>query len=264
MDSEILKLLNQIGLSKTQARIYALLLSRERTIKELVLVLGLARSTLIESLNSLDDLGLIAYFVKDKSGTKMYRAKSLGSLDRFLHNNLNILEDRIQTIVSAQESLNKMLNLLKLTGSFLDSSIDLYLGKKEVLRLYRSTVNIPEVYSICRLDDYYKTFPKGLFLQSQANRLNKKRKFKDLVIDGDSVRELKENIKAYDYTDYEFKVIKDSPLLRESELTDIFITKSYIIFSNFKHTTPFSLKLNSIEISKFLIYLHNIVWESID
>jgi len=263
MDSEILKLLDQIGLSKTQSRVYALLLSKERTIKELILVLGLARSTIIESLNSLDDLGLIASFIKDNSGTKIYRAKSLNSLNGFLHNKLNTLEEGIGTIVSAQESLNKIFNLLKLTGSFLDSSIDLYLGKKEVLGLYRATVNIPEVYSICRLDDYYKTFPKGLFIQSQANRLNKKRKFKDLVIEGNSVKELKENIKAYDYTDYEFKVIKDSPLLRESELTDIFITRSYVIFSNFKHTTPFSLKLNSVEISKFLIYLHNIVWESV-
>lgn len=263
MKKEIIKVLESLDFSPSQCKVYAELLNGSKTVKELGFRLSMPRSTLVEALLFLESLDLVESTINAGGKSKIYKIKSINKLN-------SLIDNKISQFETSQIKLSELQNDFKKIVSFLDSSslsfntnIQMFLGKRELLNLYRSTLRVSNIYSICRLDDYYKLFPDGLTLQSQANQLKYIRKFRDLLIDGPSVERLVENQSKLDYSNYKYKVIKDSELSKESDFSDILITEGYTLFSNFKGETPYSFKLSSPEISKFLIYFHNIVWDSI-
>jgi predicted transcriptional regulator len=263
MQDEINLLLKEVGLSPSQTSVYMSLLQESKNVKDLTIELGLGRSTIVEALLYLEKVGLIYSNHQKDSNRKHYHSNGINSLNLLIEkkiSNLNFVQDQLE---ESKQKIGKMLKVFGGNLSAFDSRTQLFIGKKEIANLYRSTVSIEKIYSICRLDDYYTLFPGGLSIQSQANRLKKTRVFRDLIIKGPSVEGLIKNKENIDYTNYSFKIIEDSPLLKESSFSDIMINNSFTIFSNFKGSSPYSIKLNSSEISKFLIYFHNIVWENV-
>ncbi len=263
MEKEIIKVLENLNFSPSQCKVYAELLNGAKTVKELSFRLSMPRSTLVEALLFLESLDLVESAINAGGKSKIYKIKSLNSLNSLIDNKISHFETNQIKLSELQNDFKKIVSFFDSSSLSFNTNIKMFLGKKELLNLYRSTLRVSNIYSICRLDDYYKLFPDGLTLQSQANQLKYTRKFRDLLIDGPSVQRLVENQSKLDYSNYDYRIIKDSKILKESEFSDILITENYTLFSNFKGETPYSFKLSSPEISKFLIYFHSIVWDSI-
>jgi len=261
MKKEIYELIKELKLSPAQANICYHLIGGTMFVKDFVLKTGLARSTIVEALIDLEKQNIVrsTYLNRQKSYSLTNSSVFLNLIDSRIAD----LEDLQQKLFDSKEKIAKFISISRSTHAGFDNQMQLFLGKKEIAELYRSTVVEPEIFSICRLDEYYRLFPGGLMLQSKANRLKKIRNFKDLIINGSSTTSLERNKTKLDYTNYKSKVIQDSPVLRASGFTDIMICTNYVIFSNFKSSIPYSYKLNSPEIANFLKYFHIVLWENI-
>lgn len=254
-------LLREIALSPSQSSVYLELLSGNLSVKELEIRTKFGRSTIVEALLFLEELELIDSSFSGKK--KIYTNKGIGKLNQLVDEKISNLAVEQEKLGESKVKIGKFFKLIGRNLSTYDTSTQIFIGKKQIANLYRSTLAVNELYSICRLDDYYEIFPGGMSLQSLANSLNKTRRFRDLVIDGPAISKLIENQDKANYKNYEIKIIKDSSTLRESSFSDIVIADTFTIFSNFRAEIPYSIKLNSLEISMFLKYFHTVIWESL-
>lgn len=260
MQTEIIEFLRKVGFSPAQSLVYWEILSGAgNSVKELEIRSKFARSTVVEALLYLERRGLIFSRV-EKTKKKLYAITSIHKLNSILDSHVMELKEEEDRLLESSSKIGKFIKILGKTKDGFDPSTQIYLGKKEIIKLYRSTITQDYIYSICKLDDYYQLFPGGLSLQSQANRLGRSRKFKDLIVKGEALKTLVKNQSTLSYKNYEFKEIKQLDVLEDSSFSDILICDTFTIFSNFKDEVPYSIKLNSIEISKFLKSFHNLIW----
>lgn len=263
MKDEIIQLLKQSGLSPSESQIYLSLIDGSKTVKDLSLYLRMARTTIVEGLLFLEKYNLISSRRYENTRRKIYSIGSKESLVFFIETKISNIEKTRVSLAESKAKLLKFYEILNLGAPGFDQRIDIYLGKKEIIGLYRSTIVEESINSICNLDDYYKIFPSGLSLQPQANRQLKTRHFRDLIIEGTSVGDLIKNRKILDYSNYEFKIIPMVDEIRSLNFTDIMICSTHAIFSNFTNEIPYSVKLTSIEITNFLRSFHTILWNTL-
>jgi hypothetical protein len=260
MRIETIEFIKELGFSPSVALVYWLILSKScNNVKEIMVNTHLGRSTIVEALLLLEREKLIISR-SVKNGRKLYSITNSENLGPYTDKKIFEFQEKQENLIESRLKIGKIFKILDLEGVGFDATTNIYLGKKEILSLYRSTVTQPEIFSICKLEEYYNLFPSGLSLQSQANRLMKSRKFKDLVIGDGSISILEKNKLTQDYSNYEYKLIKDQDELKEMFFSDVLICDTFTIFSNFKEDIPYAIKLNSIEISKFLQGFHQMIW----
>lgn len=253
MDEQIIKSIEDLGLSQKESRVYlANLALGPATVQQIADRSGIKRVTTYVILESLANLGLAS---QTAQGRKTYfNAEDPVALRR-------LLEKKEQEVKEQRESFNDLLPQLKTIRSLPKEApgVRFYEGAEGIKSImssfYEAHPETKETRGITNLDQLYSFFPE--FENAGGNPTRVKAKVKSRVI----------------YTTKKGPILKehDKKMNRESRFVpldkypisgDWSMVGNHIVMLSFTGTRPIGVTINSEELAKGMMAFFDLAWES--
>ncbi|HVE80804.1 MAG TPA: helix-turn-helix domain-containing protein [Candidatus Dormibacteraeota bacterium] len=254
MNEELVKQVEDLGLSNKEARVYlANLMLGPSGVQQIAEAAGIKRVTTYVILESLVGLGLVSQTTHAKK--TLFNAEDPQHLSRLLEKREEALKEQKQNLSELLPDIKKLKSLSKDVPA-----VKFYEGAESMMTIYKSLplvfkkYNVKESFGISNLDQLYASFPEIKDAQANPSRVDAKVKSRFI------------------YTTKEGPIIKesDSVAIRESRFVpldkfpfncDIGIVGDFISVMSLETPRPMGITIESAALAKGFKAVFELAWE---
>lgn len=256
MNEELIKQVEDLGLSNKEARVYlANLMLGPAGVQQIADTSGIKRVTTYVILEALVNLGLVSQTTHAKK--TLFNAEAPDNLRRLLEKREESLNDQKQHLKELLPELKKLKTLPKSTPSikFYDGTEGIRTVVKTVIQESKE-LGVKQVFGISNLDELHSVFPEIAAAETNPDRVNAGIRSQIIYTS--------ERGPIYEHGDS--NKLRESRYLSSNDYPihgDMAIVGDRVVMVSFSGIQPIGVIIQSPELSQMMLSLFKLAWEQV-